>query len=427
MTTENGQAQIEDSQQRHSRHQGMEAMQVLDIIEKNFADNPRQMQYFYDLLRDVYCNGVKPHSDKAMVGSTCVQVPDEIIHAAGGVPVRLCNGFYTNEEVGGEFMPSKSCALVKATLGMLKSETNPYSDGIDTIVSPTSCDQKKKAGLAMREMGYEVYDLELPPVKDSEIGREYWRRSVRSFTKEIGRITGQKVTRKGLKQAIAKVGRAQHAYHRLNELRKLTPLPFLGKDMFVVTNTFFFDDVERWTDATEKLADEIEQRARDKYNVAGRRSPRIVFTGSPPVFPNLKLPLMIEQSDAVIVADETCSANRLLNDMVSVDEWFMYDMVDAVADRYLKACTCPIFSANDDRIRRLVELVRAFNADGVVYQAFAGCSVYEMEQRSVAKALEKEGIPMLYVETDYSPSQGGQLSTRVEAFVESLKARRRRR
>lgn len=49
-----------------------------------------------------------------------------------------------------------------------------------------------------------------------------------------------------------------------------------------------------------------------------------------------------------------------------------------------------------------------------------------MEQRSVAKAMEQEGIPMLYVETDYSPSQGGQLSTRVEAFVESLKARRRR-
>jgi len=33
-----------------------------------------------------------------------------------------------------------------------------------------------------------------------------------------------------------------------------------------------------------------------------------VFTGSPPVFPNLKLPLMIEQADGVIVADETCSS-----------------------------------------------------------------------------------------------------------------------
>jgi benzoyl-CoA reductase/2-hydroxyglutaryl-CoA dehydratase subunit BcrC/BadD/HgdB len=427
MTINTEQREIENSIQRHSRHQGMEAMLVLDIVEKGFADNPKNMRYFYDLFRNVYCEGIKPHPDKEMIGTMCVQVPDEIIHAAGGIPVRMCNGFYTDEELGGEFMPAKSCSLVKASLGMLKSETNPYSASIKTIVNPTTCDQKKKSAGMMREMGYSVYDMELPPVKESEIGREYWRRSVRKFTKEVGKITGKKVTRKGLKQTIAKIGRAQLAYHRLNEARKLAPLPFLGKDMFMVTNAFFFDDLERWTEATEKLADEIEQRVKDNYNAAGRRSPRIVFTGSPPVFPNLKLPLMIEQSDAVIVADETCSSNRLLNDMVSVDEWFMYDMVDAVADRYLKSCTCPIFTMNDDRIRRLIELVHTYHADGLIYQAFAGCGVYEMEQRSVARAMEKAGIPMLYVETDYSPSQGGQLSTRVEAFVESLKARRRRK
>ncbi len=427
MTIKTETREIENSIQRHSRHQGMEAMQVLDIVEKGFADNPEGMKYFYDLFRDVYCDGIKPHPDKEMIGTLCVQVPDEIIHAAGGIPVRMCNGFYTDEELGGEFMPAKSCSLVKASLGMLKSKTNPYSDGIKTIVNPTTCDQKKKSASMMREMGYQVYDMELPPVKESEIGREYWRRSVRLFTREVGKITGKKVTRKALKKTIAKIGRAQLAYHRLNDARKLTPLPFLGKDMFMVTNAFFFDDLERWTEAAEKLADEIEQRVKTGYNAAGRRSPRIVFTGSPPVFPNLKLPLMIEQSDAVIVADETCSSNRLLNDMVSVDEWFMYDMVDAVADRYLKSCTCPIFTMNDDRIRRLIELVRTYNADGLIYQAFAGCGVYEMEQRSVARAMEKAGIPMLYVETDYSPSQGGQLSTRVEAFVESLKARRRRR
>jgi benzoyl-CoA reductase/2-hydroxyglutaryl-CoA dehydratase subunit BcrC/BadD/HgdB len=77
--------------------------------------------------------------------------------------------------------------------------------------------------------------------------------------------------------------------------------------------------------------------------------------------------------------------------------------------------------------RSLIELYRTFNADGVIYQAFSGCSVYEMEQRSVAKAMEKEGIPMLYIETDYSPSGSGQLSTRIEAFMESLKVRGRQK
>jgi benzoyl-CoA reductase/2-hydroxyglutaryl-CoA dehydratase subunit BcrC/BadD/HgdB len=102
-------------------------------------------------------------------------------------------------------------------------------------------------------------------------------------------------------------------------------------------------------------------------------------------------------------------------------------MVDSLADKYLKPCTCPIFTKNEDRKRRLLDLVKSFNADGVVYQAFAGCQVYEMEYRSVAAAFNQAGIPMLYVETDYSPDDKGQLSTRIEAFLESIKNRKKQK
>ena len=146
----------------------------------------------------------------------------------------------------------------------------------------------------------------------------------------------------------------------------------------------------------------------------------------PPIFPNLKIPVLIEQSDAIIVADETCSSNRMFNDMASIDEWYIYDMLDSIADKYLKGCTCPIFTKNEDRKRRILELTREYKADGVVYQAFAGCQVYEMEQKSILEAMEKAGIPILYLESDYSPSHLGQLTTRIEAFVESLKNRKRR-
>jgi benzoyl-CoA reductase/2-hydroxyglutaryl-CoA dehydratase subunit BcrC/BadD/HgdB len=38
----------------------------------------------------------------------------------------------------------------------------------------------------------------------------------------------------------------------------------------------------------------------------------------------------------------------------------------------------------------------------------------------ISKLLENKSIPMLYVETDYSPDDTGQLTTRIEAFTESL-------
>ena len=416
---------IETPKQRQNRHKAMEAIKVLNTIKEDFSQPPEAMNYFYNLYERIHCKHEPLHSDKIKVGTMCIQVPSEIIYALDAVPVRLCNGFYTDDEIGSDFLPSKSCPLVKATVGQFSSQN--FSDKPDVIISPTTCDQKAKSGAIIEDMGYSVYDMEFPRTKESEESREYWRRSVRKFTKELSIDLNKKLTKKKLKESIQKIGYAQYLYHKLNSLRKNISSPILGKDMFLVTNAFFFDKIDNWIDAVKELLKECEQRVKDEVSSAHKRSPRIVYTGSPPIFPNLKIPLLIEQSDAIIVADETCSSNRMFNDMVSVDEWFVYDMVDSVADRYLKGCTCPIFTKNNDRIRRIIDLVKDYKAEGVVYQAFAGCQVYEMEQKSVLMAMEKEKIPILYLESDYSPSHLGQLTTRIEAFIESLKNRRRKK
>ncbi len=424
MTKDMKKHKIETPKERQNRHKAMEAIKVLNSIKEDFTQPPKSMDYFYDLYERVHCKHESLHDDKAKVGTMCIQVPVEIIYALDAVPIRLCNGFYTDDEIGSDLLPSKSCPLVKATIGQFASQN--FTDKPDVIISPTTCDQKAKSGAIIEDMGYSVYDMEFPRTKESEESREYWRRSVRKFTKELSLDLNKKLTKKKLKESIKKVGYAQYLYHQLNSLRKNIKSPILGKDMFLVTNAFFFDKIDNWIEGTTQLLKECEQRAKDEVNAAHKRSPRIVYTGSPPIFPNLKIPLLIEQSDAIIVADETCSSNRMFNDMVSVDEWFVYDMVDSVADRYLKGCTCPIFTKNNDRIRRIIDLVKDYKAEGVIYQAFAGCQVYEMEQRSVLMAMEKEKIPILYLESDYSPSHLGQLTTRIEAFVESLKNRRRK-
>jgi len=410
----------------HSR-QAREAETVLDRIVDGFDDNPESMGYFYDLFRRTYCLGETVEHEGVRVGITCIQAPEELIYAHGATPVRLCNGSYHYDQIGADFMPAKSCSLVKATLGMLSSPNAiPKVGRLDLIVNPTTCDQKKKASVMMAGMGHAIYDLELPPAKESEQARVYWQRSVREFAVRLRELTGTKLTRKNLLTAMAKTSRAQSAFRTLHNFRRKAPSLILGKDIFLVTNAYFFDDIERWADSVEKLNAELARREKDGFCAAQKKAPRILFTGSPPIFPNLKLPLVIEQSGGVVVADETCSANRMLYDMTSVDEWLINDMVDGLADKYLKPCTCPIFTNNDDRIRRLLELAKSFSVDGVVYQSFAGCQVYEMEQRSVAEALNRDSIAMLYVETDYSLDDMGQLSTRIEAFIESMKTRKRK-
>lgn len=409
-----------------SRQAG-ESQTVLDHIVNDFSDNPVAMQYFYDLFQKVYCLGEEVTHEGMLVGTTCIQAPEELIYAFGATPMRLCNGSYHYDQRGGDFMPAKSCSLVKATLGMLSSDNIiPKIGKPDLIVNPTTCDQKKKSSAMIEGLGYAVFDLEFPNTKESEASREYWQRAVRDFAERLRALTGKKLTKKNLKAAIARIGRAQVAFRTLHNFRKLSPSIILGKDAFLVTNAYFFDNIDSWTVAVEKLNLELAQREKDGIRAVQKKAPRVLFTGSPPIFPNLKLPLLIEESGGVVVTDETCSSNRMLYDMTAVDEWWVNDMVDSLADKYLKPCTCPIFTKNDDRKRRLLELVDQFNVDGVVYQAFAGCQVYEMEYKSVADEFNKAGIPMLYIETDYSPDDKGQMSTRIEAFLESLKNKKKR-
>jgi benzoyl-CoA reductase/2-hydroxyglutaryl-CoA dehydratase subunit BcrC/BadD/HgdB len=415
--------EIDTPNQKQNRHKAMEAIKVINTLKDDFKNPIISMNYFYTLFEDVYCKNKSLHNDKLKVGTMCLQIPSEIIYALDAVPIRLCNGFYTDDEIGSDFMPQKSCPLVRATVGQFSS--NNFNDKPNLVYSPTTCDQKTKAGAIIQTFGHEVIDVDFPRVKESEISREYFRRSIRNFAIDLSKKSGNKLTKSNLRKSVSKVAYAQSLYHKLCYYRQENDLVISGNDMFLITNAFFFDKIDSWIEAVEKVLNECKTRKEEKLFIANKISPRIVYTGSPPIFPNYKVPLLIEQSDGVIVADETCSANRMFNDRVAVDEWFINDILDSISDKYLKACTCPIFTKNDDRIRRIIELVKTYNADGVVYQSFAGCTVYEAEQRSVLEAMEKAGIPILYIESDYSPSQGGQLSTRIEAFVESLKTRRR--
>ena len=415
-----------EAAQRTTRlHLAMEATETLRQVEE-FPDNPSAMDYFYTFFRDLFTGESILPEDKQIIGTMCVQVPDELIYATGAVPFRLCSGAYAYDQIGADFMPAKSCPVVRATSGMLHIHQNSWRDNLTSLVIPTTCDQKKKATEQIGDLSYNVYSLEMPASKESDVARFYWQESVKQFALYLQKITGKKITRQSLKKAIYKKSEAAQLYRRLYELRKSDAPVMFGKDMLLVTNGFFMDDIDSWMKAVKTLLHELGERDARKFSVSNRNAPRILLTGSPPVFPNIKVPVLVEQSGAVIVVDEVCSSSRLLYDAVAYDEESLNDMIPAIADRYLKPCTCPCLTPNVDRKRKLVEMAHDFKIDGVIYQAFSGCLPYEMEQNQISKVLEEANIPMLYVETDYSPEDHGQLSTRIEAFIESIKMRKRK-
>ena len=246
------------------------------------------------------------------------------------------------------------------------------------------------------------------------------------MVKKLEKVTGNKLSRRRLKKSIKSVALAQSEFRRFMRVRKSAPIIF-GKDALLIANTYFFDDIYNWTENLSVLNDELEERAKKELSVVGPRAPRILLTGSPSIFPNMRVPILIEKLGAIVVYEEFCSSSRMLSDTVAVDEWFLYDMVPAIADRYLKPSTCPNFTPNDDRSRKILLAMEDYKVDGVVYQTFTGCQLYDMESRKISKELEKSGYPVLNIELDYNPKDSGQLTTRLEAFLESIKDHKRKK
>jgi len=406
------------------RRLGDETRDSLSHLALEGRDTPPEMAYFYDIYRK-WADPVQQFSDpRPVIAISCMQVPLELILACGARPFRLCNGSAALEQAGSESLPAKACSVVRATVGMLSVFQEALKERLALVVVPTTCDQKRKAVEMMGEKGFPVYALETPPAKNSEAAAEYWRRSVTNLIPVLEKATGNRITRKRLASAISEVRQASRIYRALSAMVRHDPPLFSGLDMFVVMNAFMMDDTASWVTAADRLTDTL-MRPKEEKNVSNLKKPRILVTGSPPLAPGLKLPLLLEEAGAAVVADEVCSCSRLLHDTVSDCEPRLYDMIPAVADRYLKPCTCPVFDSSEDRRRLLAESAKKSGIDGVVYQSYSGCQLYQMEQTAVGSLFKELDIPVLIVETDYAPEDRGRITTRIEAFLESIWSRTR--
>ncbi len=189
-------------------------------------------------------------------------------------------------------------------------------------------------------------------------------------------------------------------------------------------NSLGYDEITAWTEKLRTLNDHFES---DGKPVAKANRPRILLTGSPMIFPNIKIPMLIEENGGIVVGDETCSGERALSDPVSVSEPTLDGMMQALANRYLRPCSCPTFINSQKRIYRITRILNENKADGIIYHVLRGCLVYDYEYALIEETANKLQIPVIRLETDYSEEDIEQLRIRIEAFTEVIKFAKKRK
>jgi len=91
--------------------------------------------------------------------------------------------------------------------------------------------------------------------------------------------------------------------------------------------------------------------------------------------------------------------------------------LEKIAERYLTThCAC--FTPNDERIEDIKKMFEAQRAHGVIHYSLQFCTPYLFESYKIERKVD---FPYLRIETDYSLEDVGQLKTRIEAFIETLR------
>lgn len=394
--------------------------QEVYLAQKN---RPEGMGFYDFVVGDIHGIRVRELQEHAknggkVVATYCVFVPEEIVWAADAIPVGLCAGAQFSVPMAESVLPRNTCALIKSSFGFKLGRICPYVQASHLIVGETTCDGKKKMFEILNQY-QPVYVMEVPN-KKTELSRQLWHGEVLAFKDVIEQLTGNKITAEKLGQAIDLVNKRRLALQRLYNLRKVRPVPISGKDALLATQVSFYDDAKRDTEMLNALCDELDKRVADGQGVAPASAPRILVSGSPMAIPNWKLHHIIESAGAVVVCEESCTGTRFFSELVRPTENNLDDQLKAIAERYMKIhCAC--FTPNEERLDDVVRLAKEYQADGVVHYNLQFCHTYANEAVKMEERLEKEGIPLLRIETDYSDEDAGQLKTRIEAFLEMIK------
>ncbi|MFQ6060161.1 MAG: 2-hydroxyacyl-CoA dehydratase [Thermoplasmata archaeon] len=394
---------------------------------RSIPNNPDGLEYFLK-ISDYFGQRVEEiqlfkRKGGKVVGTLCVFVPNEIIYAAGAIPIQLSCGFCEAVQPANDLLADAGlCPLMRSTLGTKMTKSSGYFEMCDMIVNPTPCDAKLKMAEILQDY-LPVVTMNVPRIKESHSARKQWIQEVWNLREKLEELVGRRIPFDTLRDSIEAYRAAQTVWWEFWKIRQEGDVIW-GRQSLLLSWLTYIDDVRRWTSNMRILNSELRRKIKEENFVCGKEMPRVMLAGSPIVWPNWKIPNLIEESGAYIACDELCSGMRVLYDPVVVDEWTEKGMMDAIADRYLLPCTCPCFSPNLEREENMLRRVREYRIDGIVFHVLKGCHLNSMDAARTSVFLRKHGIPMLKIESEYDEGDKEQLRVRIEAFLEMIETRR---
>jgi benzoyl-CoA reductase subunit C len=256
---------------------------------------------------------------------------------------------------------------------------------------------------------HRTYFLPLPKIRSQE-AVEYFGAALRRFGRTLGEDHGREIDEGALWEAISTMNRLRSVVRELYRVRLRSPrsLPYT-KLRLMIREVLSSSPADALTLASEALS-EIENAPSEE---ALPEAPVLVTSST---LDQLELIKLIEDAGMTIVSDDHCSGIRHFDGTISEEG----DPYINLAEHYLRRRPCTRMQVSPSHIAHLIDDVESSGARGVIHVGLKYCDQSGYQVPRLQDRLQRKGIPLLYIENDYSPSVSGQLKIRIEAFGEML-------
>lgn len=357
-----------------------------------------------------YAESYKSRTHKKVVGCFCSYAPEEIIWAAGALPLRIFSR-KSGIHLADRHLQSYCCSLVR---GALEDALSGALKLLDGVVFPHTCDSIQRLSDIWRlnvPYGFHT-DVVLPVKLNTDSAREYMINVLRAFRADLDKKLDVRITDDALRASMDLFGKLRGMLGTIYEMRAQNPEILSASDGYSIMKAAMIMDRQEMLTLLSEVVLELKQK---KSAGAASGYKRVILSGGICDFPDVYP--MIEEAGGAVVWDDLCMGTRIF----AGDFAAKTDPVEAIAGRYLDRLICPAkHSGLTSRADHLVKMVRERDARGVIILLLKFCDPHAFDYPYLKNALDKQGIPNLLLEVEDQLPPDGQLRTRFEAFLEML-------
>lgn len=363
---------------------------------------------------------------KVCVAYTCENTPEPLLNLDGCFSARLRAPRTGSLDISTYYMTSFLCEYSRA---LLERAIEGGFNFADCIITPDGCSMMnrcvenmellKTLGKGKDKFFFEY--MEIPMKADDNGLNLYVLQCKNHILKPLHEKYGIDVSDAAIRKSVEKFNRVCELIRAIGDFRKEENPRITGYEFNVITLATYVAPKDLLIDKLEETLEELKTREPDEKS---RFRARVLVVGSE--VDDTDFVKLIEDAGAYVCADRFCYGSLPgRNPIILNDE---EDALTQICRAYMNKGECPRYMNTEKMDHRRIyvdELAKEYKADGIIYEQMKFCDPWAYEKMMGSHMLRnKYGYPVLAVDRPYNIGTSGQMTTRVQAFVESIEIKK---